>query len=275
MKASPSIRRGFLQCLQTNNPNNRMTHTILVIPEIERWGVPLGWRQGTGDWVGVSAAIARGDSVQVIQEAGSTLWQAALPKQHPFQFGFPEFTAEGREQRSPPKARVWISPIQRRFGHSVELPKVQWHPRVLWIGLGCKRGTSQAAIAFAIQQALRSRHLAAGAIAGIATIDHKVNEVGLVEYCRDFNLPLKCFSAEALRAIAVPNPSTRIHSKVETSSVAEAAAIIADSDCHTPLATSRLIVPKQIFRLIDHPGAVTIAIAQAEQEYTDPVIPMT
>ena len=65
------------------------------------------------------------------------------------------------------------------------------------------------------------------------------------------------------------------HSKVETSSVAEAAAIIADSDCHTPLATSRLIVPKQIFRLIDHPGAVTIAIAQAEQEYTDPVIPMT
>ena len=84
---------------------------------------------------------------------------------------------------------------------------------------------------------------------------------------------------EALRAIAVPNPSTRIHSKVETSSVAEAAAILAALGCLSPNSVLRtpepLLVPKQIFRLIDHPGAVTIAIAQAEQEYTDPVIPMT
>lgn len=258
-----------------------MTKAVAILSEIDRLGIPFGWRQGTGDWLGVNAAIARGDSVQIIQEAGSTLWQTALPDQHPFQFGFPEFTAERREQRPTPKARVWISPIQRRFGHSIELPKVQWHPPVLWIGLGCKRGTAQTVIASAIQHALRSRHLAAGAVAGIATLDRKADEVELVEYCGAHNLPLRCFSAEALRAIAVPNPSTRVNSKVETFSVAEAAAIIAASDCLTsshpfrlsPLA-SRLIIPKQIFRLTDHLGAVTIAIAQAEQEYTEQVIPM-
>jgi len=274
-----------------------MTNAISILPEIDRLGIPFGWRQGTGDWLGVNAAIretlaqlstglptgiAHGDSVQIIQEAGSTLWQTALPDQHPFQFGFPEFTAERREQRPIPKARIWISPIQRRFADGVELPKVQWHPRVLWIGLGCKRGTAQTVIAYAIQQALRSRHLAEGAIAGIATLDRKADEVELVEYCRVHNLPLRCFSAEALRAIAVPNPSTCVNSKVETFSVAEAAAIIAASDyltsshpfCPLPL-VSRLIIPKQIFRLTDHLGAVTIAIAQAEQEYTGHVIPMT
>jgi cobalt-precorrin 5A hydrolase / precorrin-3B C17-methyltransferase len=261
-----------------------MTQAFSSVLEIDELGNPFGWRQGTGDWVGVRSAIretiptgiARGESVQVIQEAGSTSWQAALPAQHPFQFGFPEFTAEGREERPIAKARVWISPIQRRFGHSLELPKVQWHPRVLWIGIGCERGTLEAVIAHAIQHALRSRHLAEGAIAGLATIDHKVNEVGLLDYCRNHSLPLKLFSAEALRAIAVPNPSTRVHFKVETPSVAEAAAILAASD-FSPLAsrlsplTFRLILPKQIFRLTNHAGAVTIAIAQAEQEYTDQV----
>ena len=159
--------------------------------------------------------------------------------------------------------------------------QLQGHPRVLWVGIGCQRCTPTAVIEQAIQQVFEIHHLAAGAIAGLATIDHKVNEVGLVEYCRDFNLPLKCFSAEALQAIAVPNPSTRVNSKVATPSVAEAAAILATSGCLTsshpshfsPLA-SRLIVPKQIFRLTDHPGAVTIAIAQAEQEYTEQVFPI-
>ncbi len=255
-----------------------MTEAVLILPEIDRLGIPFGWRQGTGDWARVSAAIAPGDSVQVIQEAGSTLWQTALPDQHPFQFGFPEFTAERREPRPTPKARVWISPMQRRFADGVELPKVQWHPPVLWIGLGCKRGTAQTVIASAIQQALRSRHLAAGAIAGIATIDRKADEVGLVEYCRDLTLPLKYFSADALRAIAVPNPSTRVTSTMATPSVAEAAALLAASNCATPPSCSplvRLVVSKQIFRLNNYPGAVTIAIAQAEQEYREPVIPMT
>ena len=167
--------------------------------------------------------------------------------------------------------------------------QLQGHPRVLWVGIGCQRCTPTAVIEQAIQQVFEIHHLAAGAIAGLATIDHKVNEVGLVEYCRDFNLPLKCFSAEALQAIAVPNPSTRVNSKVATPSVAEAAAILATSNYqnlshlkpnarHLKPETcypNPLIVSKQIFRLTDHPGAVTIAIAQAEQEYTEQVFPMT
>ncbi|WP_197984971.1 cobalamin biosynthesis protein [Leptolyngbya sp. Cla-17] len=160
----------------------------------------------------------------------------------------------------------------------MELPKVQWHPRVLWVGVGCERGTPQVVIAHAIHQALRTHHLAAGAIAGIATIDHKSDEVGLVDYCREQNLPLNCFSAQKLQAIAVPNPSAIVKAEVGTPSVAEAAAILAALECLSPHSAPRtpqpLLVSKQIFRLPDHSGAVTLAIAQAEQEYTDPVIPL-
>ncbi|PSB63401.1 precorrin-3B C(17)-methyltransferase, partial [filamentous cyanobacterium CCP1] len=56
----------------------------LNLPAIDTLGTPFGWQRGTGNWTGVSAAMAQGRSVQVIQEAGSTLWQKGLPEEHPF-----------------------------------------------------------------------------------------------------------------------------------------------------------------------------------------------
>ena len=224
----------------------------LKLPGIDVLGVPFGWRKGDGDWTGVSAAIAGQDSVQVIQEAGSMLWQDHLPAEHSFQFGFSDI---GEPEAS---ARVWISPIQRRF--APDSKKVQWHPRVLWVGIGCERGTSKALIEAAIAQVFRANHLAEAAIAGIATIDLKSDEVGLLDVCRDRDLPLRCFSSEQLKSIDVPNPSSVVESEVGTPSVSEAAAILA--------AEASLRVAKQIVRQEGESGAVTIAVAESAQEYT-------
>jgi cobalt-precorrin 5A hydrolase/precorrin-3B C17-methyltransferase len=122
----------------------------LGLPGVDMLGVPFGWQRGEGDWTGVSAAVARGEPVQVIQEAGSTLWQNHLPKEHRFEFCFPESTAtpplinkEGSQNPNlMPKARIWISATQRQFSPE-SVPKVQWYPRVLWVGIGCERGTSR------------------------------------------------------------------------------------------------------------------------------------
>ncbi|MBD2070893.1 precorrin-3B C(17)-methyltransferase [Leptolyngbya sp. FACHB-671] len=233
------------------------------LPGIDVLGIPWGWHRGEGDWTGVSAAIARQEPIQVIQEAGSTLWQSHLPEPHPFQFGFPEHTAEVKEDLPAAKARVWISPIQRKFSSESDLPKVQWHPRVLWVGIGCERGTSRQLIETAIQQVLQANHLAEGAIAGIATIDLKADEVGLVELCRDRHFPLRCFTAEQLRTVQVPTPSAVVEAEVGTPSVAEAAAVLGASPSLSP----SLRVSKQIVRAENQPGAVTVAIAQSEQEY--------
>ena len=186
---------------------------------LEKLDIPCGWSRGEGDWAGVAAVVARGETVEVIQEVGSTLWQENLPAGHSLYW-------EG-ENLSTIKARIWISFTQRRFSPKSALPKVQWHPRVLWIGIGCERGISREFIETAIQNVCRSYHLAESAIAGIATIHTKANESGIVELCQGRNWPLKTFSAEVLSSVEVPNPSNIVAKEVGTPSVAEAAALCA------------------------------------------------
>ncbi|MEG3835868.1 cobalamin biosynthesis protein [Microcoleus sp. MON2_D6] len=181
--------------------------------------IPSGWRRGEGDWTGVAAALARGETVEVIQEVGSTLWQNSLPEKHSLYW-------DG-ENLSTIKARIWISFTQRRFSPESVLPKVQWHPRVLWVGIGCEGGTGRELIETAIKQVCRAYHLAESAIAGIATIDTKAGEVGLLELCQARNWPLKTFGADILSSVEVPNPSNIVVKEVGTPSVAEAAALCA------------------------------------------------
>ncbi|MEH2239984.1 cobalamin biosynthesis protein [Nostoc sp.] len=152
--------------------------------------------------------------------------------------------------------------------------KIDQVQQVFWVGIGCKRGTSWQLIDRAIEQVFRENQLFQSAIAGIATIDTKASEVGLVELCRLRNLPLKTFSAQILRSVCVPNPTTITDHKVGTPSVAEAAAILAATQ-PTPLLTAspfpntevlgvRFLVPKRIFQLQEQPGAVTLAVAEAQ-----------
>jgi len=222
---------------------------------VDLLGVPFGWRRGAGDWTEVSAAVARGERVQVSQDAGSSLWKTALPADHPFDFN------------PNPEAKFHICiTSQRRVS---DITQVQWFPRVLWVGVGCERNTPRTLIETAIQQVLKQYHLAEAAIAGIATLDIKADEPGLVELCQDRNWPLRTFSPEVLRVREVPNPSQVVEAEVGTPSVAEAAALQAAG-------VKTLWVSKQIYRdplptasTSNRIGqAVTVAIAQAEQEYT-------
>jgi cobalamin biosynthesis protein CbiG len=240
--------------------------------------IPSGWNRGEGDWTGVAAAMKRGETVEVIQEVGSTLWQNSLPEKHSLYW-------EG-ENQSPIKGRIWISFTQRRFALESAFPKVQWHPRVLWIGIGCQSGTARDLIETAIQNVCRADHLAEGAIAGIATIDTKAGEVGLLELCQARNWPLKTFAADILSSVAVPNPSNIAAKAVGTPSVAEAAALCAIAQIltspqrqetqisisHLPLpafihSLHPLLVPKKIFRSEKKQGSVTVAVAVCPIDY--------
>lgn len=132
------------------------------------------------------------------------------------------------------------------------------HSQVLWVGIGCVRGTSQQLMEKAIQEVFKKNQLELSAIAGIATIDTKSDELGLLALCSERNLPLKFFSADVLRTVFVPNPN-QVVEQVGTPSVAEAAALCAILDL------PHLLVPKQIFRssIQNQMGAVTIAVAQS------------
>ncbi|MGA1355947.1 MAG: precorrin-3B C(17)-methyltransferase [Prochlorothrix sp.] len=271
---------------------------------IDLLGQPFGWQRGAGDWTAVSAAFAQGLPIAVHQQAGSTLWRSSLWRsagrssdqssgrssgrssdqsagrssgrssdqsagrssdQSAGRSPWPQLLPQDDPQAQDCAAEVWIttsSPV------SSPKPFICWHPRVLWLGIGCERGTPAAVIEAAIAQTLDQYQLAPGAIAGVATLDLKGDEPGLLQVCGDRQWPLSCFTPEQLRSIPVPNPSAVVEREVGTPSVAEAAARCGAGYRADFPEKAALIVPKHIYRQPDQPGAVTVAIAQADREFT-------
>ncbi len=129
--------------------------------------------------------------------------------------------------------------------------------RNLWVGIGCQRGVSKLAIEKAIESIFSEYALDLDKIAGIATIDPKADEVGLVDYCRESGLFLKTYSPERLNSIAVDRSSVLVSALVGTTSVAEAAALCAAQ-------TDVLLVQKQKFQLDNKSKSVTLAVAKVD-----------
>ncbi|MDJ0692879.1 precorrin-3B C(17)-methyltransferase [Mastigocoleus sp. MO_188.B34] len=276
----------------------------LELPAVDMLGVPFGWCRGKGDWTAVSASVVRGEPVQVVQEAGSTIWRTAkgveksslcfeetVDTTAKIWITYKSFTDKNSTHKpSTHKSSTQNSPFKLKDQNYTEQPEksiVTWYPKVLWVGIGCERGTPRKVIEAAIKNTFQEYQLAKDAIAGIATIDIKSDEVGLVELCANNNLPLRTFSREILKNISVPNPSQIVAKEVGTPSVAEAAALLAalipshtdkeltDKELTEEILNSsqgktkgEMLIPKQIFRLEGQPGAVTVAVTKSEREYT-------
>ncbi|URR35374.1 precorrin-3B C(17)-methyltransferase [Thermosynechococcus sp. HN-54] len=214
---------------------------------VDTWGKALGWQQGSGDWNAIASQQAQGKPLQVYQTCGSSLWRTGLSPDQPVEV-----------VTTPPENNaVWIT--EKVLAASLT-SSVAWHPRVLWLGIGCERGTPAALIQEAIDHTLAQAGLSPLAIAGIASIDRKADEVGLCQVAAAHHWPTRWFSAQELAAVTVPTPSAIVAAEMGTPSVAEAAAVLASD-------RGQLIVPKQIYRCPSERGAVTIALAQAQREF--------
>ncbi|MFN4279769.1 precorrin-3B C(17)-methyltransferase [Thermosynechococcus sp.] len=214
---------------------------------VDTWGMALGWQRGAGNWNAIAGQQAQGKRLYVYQTCGSSWWRTGLSADQPVEF-----------VTTPPlENAVWISEkvLPLRVTSAVA-----WHPRVLWLGIGCERGTSAALIRQAIDQTLAAAGLSPLAIAGLASIDRKSDEAGLCQVAKHHDWPTRWFAAQELARVAVPTPSAVVAAEMGTPSVAEAAAVLASNG-------GNLIVPKQIYHQKGEAGAVTIAIAQSEREY--------
>lgn len=74
-------------------------------------------------------------------------------------------------------------------------------PKVLRLGLGCRRGTTAQAIQDAVSRVLEENEIDIRAVKGAATIDLKAEEAGLLEYCEANGWPLSFYSASRLRDV--------------------------------------------------------------------------
>ena len=74
-------------------------------------------------------------------------------------------------------------------------------PRVLTLGIGCRKGTPETAIEEAVAGVLASRGLPMEAVEQAASIDLKAGEAGLLSYCEQKKIPIRFYTAEELGAV--------------------------------------------------------------------------
>ena len=114
-------------------------------------------------------------------------------------------------------------------------------PCNLYLGLGCNRGTVAADFELAVTDLCAQNRLDRRAIAGIASIDLKADEAGLLQFARENNLPLCFYAAEELNRVEGVSHSAAVMAATGAQGVAEPAAILAAGDGIMP---GQLIVRK-------------------------------
>ncbi len=213
---------------------------------LDAFGKAWGWRRGTGDWKHLMQALARGRVPVLEQEAGLELWR--------------QLPATAALEPLPTGDDVLV--IGPRVG-----PGCRWHPPCLWLGIGCERDTSLSLLERLVDQTLAAHGLAPEAVAGLASIDRKGDELALLQLAERRGWPLRLFSASDLAAVEVPHPSAVVEREMGTASVAEAAALRAAA-CADPEREPQLTVAKTIGRAeAGERGAATLAIASSPHQW--------
>lgn len=118
--------------------------------------------------------------------------------------------------------------------------KLVFHRQNLTLGVGCERGAATEEIANLVHETLTRHNLPPQSIAGIWSIDVKMDELAIADLAQSFDVPLRFFTPDRLEAETprLATPSDVVFREVGTHGVSEAAALAAAGDA------AELIVPK-------------------------------
>ncbi|QPN61202.1 precorrin-3B C(17)-methyltransferase [Synechococcus sp. CBW1002] len=238
---------------------------------LDSFGTAWGWRRGSGDWTRLMQRASPtagnllpspGSPLLVQQDCGETGW-TALEASQALGLQVQGSQTPRQQTTAEPSADLWITAYQGRG--------CRWHPPTLWLGIGCERNTSSSLLERLVARGLSNTGLAREAVAGLGSIDRKGDEPALLELAKRHGWPLRLFEANALDAMAVPNPSQVVAGEMGTASVAEASALLAaeaitpwgiTSSAHGTVPSPRLLLPKTIEKAgPGESGAATLAIA--------------
>lgn len=101
-------------------------------------------------------------------------------------------------------------------------------PRIVTVGVGCRRGIDAAVFEQAVLNALARAQLSEGSVCRIATIDLKRNEECIRAFCALRGLPLECASASDLAAVeGIFTTSSFVKDVTGVDNVCERAAVYA------------------------------------------------
>ncbi|HCO67094.1 MAG TPA: precorrin-4 C(11)-methyltransferase [Dysgonomonas sp.] len=106
------------------------------------------------------------------------------------------------------------------------IPVIYYHPKVLHLGVGCRKDCNPEGISRYIGEALNRNNIATSSIKSISSIDIKKDEPLLKKLQAYFeNVPVHIYTADELKDIEVPNPSEKVEEVTSIQGVSESTAI--------------------------------------------------
>lgn len=127
-------------------------------------------------------------------------------------------------------------------------------PKVLALGIGCKKNTSLEQVRIAVRKSFQENNLYEAAIFKLASIDLKKEEPALIAFCHERKIPFITFSSEELLEVKGDFASSSfVESVTGVDNVCERSALAACGECG-----GRILVKKTVY------DGVTIAVAIGE-----------
>ena len=220
---------------------------------VDLLGKAFGWTIDSFDHITqISAAVVNEEPVAILQESGETGWwpsQKLLPDNIKLYKKIDDLLNSTAEYIIIISHRLFQK--LENYNFFISRKSVFFRPRVIGIGLGCNRNTPETEIENVVFDTLEDLQLSSKSILGIATIDLKKNEPGLVSFCNKWSYPLFVYSAEELNSAGAENMSEIVFKHTGAYAVSEPAAKIL-------VKNERLLIRKKIS------GNVTISVGILE-----------
>lgn len=141
----------------------------------------------------ISARLLAGESVGYILEKG--IFLSEREKKLLKEAGMQEYR-EGEKMCGQMGIYIGIYRKKSPFLHTLYLT-----PRLVSVGIGCRKNTPQSQIEGFIEQTILGLGLSFHSICDLASIDLKKEEAGLLSYCKKYNLPISFYSRQELKRV--------------------------------------------------------------------------
>ncbi|GAE36097.1 cobalt-precorrin 5A hydrolase [Halalkalibacter akibai] len=190
---------------------------------VDLFGSRFGWTWESADKLTpVSASVVNEEQVAIIQESGERdWWQYDHPLPHTIKM---YSTIEDALEAKPNAALVVTHRKLKQEEQPILNNGVLYRPKVIVLGIGCNRGTSEEEINKVIQTTLEELQFSIKSVKAICSIDLKKNEEGLLSITDKNNWEFICYSAEELNRTLIEDPSETVFKFTGAYGVSEPAA---------------------------------------------------
>ena len=214
---------------------------------VDLFGKRFGWVWDSSEKLTpVSASVVNEEHVAVVQESGERNWwdyDRAIPANIRLYESIQE-----AQQFNPDAALIVTHRNLSKDEEKILSNGVLYRPKVIILGIGCNRSTSAEEIQSVIQETLDELKFSIKSVKGIATIDLKKDEAGLLETVSKYDWSFTYYTPEELNNVTISEPSQTVFSYTGAYGVSEPAARLASG------ASNLALVKKKS-------GNVTISVA--------------